>query len=294
MHRVAVVLIASISVLPLVARCNPYVAGNASEKKAWLLGSHAFFFALLFYTGALFADCSLAPAELQRLPRVEVKKVIDGDSLQLSDGQKVRLIGVNTPEIRTAEPLAREAKKYLGTLVVSQKLYLRKGEQQQDRYGRTLGHMYLADGRNIESEILRQGYGFLVAMPPNVALVACQKMARDQARNKKAGVWAEPAFRAVDSRKVTSDDTGFVQVTGRLLSVERRRSTWWLQLDGRVVLRVAKKDQPWFGFEKLKAMEGRKVTASGWMVERGKQTTGKKGYSPFMLLLTHPVHLEVL
>lgn len=289
-----VVLTALTSVLPLAARHNPYVPGRFSNKKAWLPGGRAFFFALLFDPVLLYADCTLAPAELQRLPQVEIRKVIDGDSVLLADGQQLRLIGVNAPELKTAEPLAREAQEYLSSLVSSRKLYLRKGEQQQDRYGRTLGHLYLPDGRNIESEMLRQGYGFLVAIPPNVALVACQQVARDQARGKQAGVWAEPAFRAVDGRKVTGDDVGFVQVTGKLLSVEQHDNAWWLQLEGLVVLHIAKKDQPWFSFDKLKALQERKVTASGWMVDRSKGVTVKKGFSPFMLLLTHPVNLEVL
>lgn len=269
---------------------------NRIFQKAWPLNGRAFFIlAALTFAAPLFADCSLSKNELKTLEKVTISRIIDGDSLQLSDGQQLRLIGVNTPEIRPAEPLAQEAKAYLKKLLPSGHAYLKRGEQQRDRYDRLLGHLFLEDGRNIESLILMQGFGFLVAIHPNVSMLPCQKTARDLARVNKSGVWAQAAYNAVKSQDVTSGNTGFARVSGFLQSVTQSKQHWWLQMDGSVVLRIAKKDQAFFDLDTLKAMQGKRILASGWMINRSNsRSVTKKKYSPFMLLLTHPVHIEML
>lgn len=288
-------MIALISVFLAVLLPSNYLLSRMFQK-AWPLNGHAFFIlAALAFAAPLFADCSLPKNELKTLEKVTISRIIDGDSLQLSDGQQLRLIGVNTPEIRPAEPLAQEAKAYLKKLLPSGQAYLKRGEQQRDRYDRLLGHLFLEDGRNVESLILAQGFGFLVAIPPNTSLLSCQKTARDQARVNKSGVWVQAAYKAVKSQDVTLDNTGFARVSGLLQSVTQSRQHWWLQLDGSVVLRIAKKDQSVFDLNALKAMQGKRILASGWMVNRSNSSgVTKKNYSPFMLLLTHPVHIELL
>ncbi len=227
------------------------------------------------------------------MERVEIEQVIDGDSVKLSDGQQLRLIGVNTPEIKTSDPLAKEAGHYLRQLLKSGTAYLRKGEQKKDRYGRMLAHLYLDDGKNVEALMLEQGLGFLVAIPPNLSLLPCQKAVRDKARVNKAGVWGLAEYSGISSHHFKADDAGFSRVVGRLESITQSKKHWWLQLDGLVVLRIAKKDQSAFDLDALKAMQGKKILASGWVIDRNSSGVVNKGFSPFMMLLTHPVHVEL-
>ncbi|WP_423814444.1 thermonuclease family protein, partial [Pseudomonas viridiflava] len=82
------------------------------------------------------------------LTSVVVQRVVDGDSLRLSDGRSVRMIGLNTPELgkqgRSDEPLAVAARLRLQALVDASggRVGLRPGKQVKDHYGRTLAHIY--------------------------------------------------------------------------------------------------------------------------------------------------------
>src|SRR5690554_1461310 len=104
--------------------------------------------------GAFFVFWLLAPtahAEYCSQPdageAVSSKRVIDGDTLDLADGRRVRLIGINAPEMgrdgQPSEPYAQAARRELQRLVSGSELRMIIGEQPQDRYGRTLGHLMM-------------------------------------------------------------------------------------------------------------------------------------------------------
>ena len=152
-------------------------------KKASLAG--AFFVSAIWLSGA-HAFCP-TPAQL---PSVTVQRVVDGDTLRLSDGRSVRMIGLNTPELgkqgRGDEPFAVAARKRLQALVDASggRVGLRPGKQAKDHYGRTLAHIYSANGANLEAQMLADGLGFQVAVAPNVDLVACQQAAENAAHDR--------------------------------------------------------------------------------------------------------------
>jgi micrococcal nuclease len=73
-----------------------------------------------------------------------VSKVIDGDTFELSDGRKVRLIGVNTPESTTrTEEYGKEASNYTKSKIQGRQVYLQKDVSETDRYGRLLRIVWL-------------------------------------------------------------------------------------------------------------------------------------------------------
>src|SRR5471032_344054 len=110
-------------------------------KKASLAG--AFFVSAIWLSGAQ-AFCP-APSGLTS---VAVQRVVDGDTLRLSDGRSVRMIGLNTPELgrngRSDEPFAVAARKRLEALVAASndQVGLLPGKEAKDRYGQTLAHVY--------------------------------------------------------------------------------------------------------------------------------------------------------
>lgn len=268
--------------------------------KAWLVNNHAFFVSavgvfVLFASMAVrvaVADCSLDAATLKALPIVSVGKVSDGDSLVLSDGRRLRLAFINTPEVHLSESLALEAGQALSALVLNKTLYFRKGVQRLDKYGRLLGDLYTADGRSISMRMLEMGWGFLVVIPPNVVGLPCFLKARDSAQSKRLGVWSLPDYQGVSSVSFKPSDAGFRRVTGRLEGLSHHGDSWWLNLEGDIVLRIRPNHQSSFIWLQLQAAVGRRVLASGWVVDRGKrQRFSRRRY---MLLLTHPAHLTVL
>jgi micrococcal nuclease len=125
---------------------------------------------------------------------VTVQRVIDGDTLQLDTGTKVRLIGVDTPETKDPrkpiQHFGKEATAFTQRLVEGQRVRLAYDQQRQDKYGRTLAYVYLEDGTFVNAEIIEQGYGFAYTRFPFKYLEEFRRLERE-AREGKRGLWAE-------------------------------------------------------------------------------------------------------
>ena len=92
-----------------------------------------------------------------------VERVIDGDTVVLDGGERVRLIGVDTPETvhptKPVERFGREASEFTKSMAEGQRVRLEyeSGGDREDRYGRTLAYVYLGDGTLLNREIIEQG-----------------------------------------------------------------------------------------------------------------------------------------
>ena len=256
-------------------------------KKASLAGA---FFVSAFWLSAVQAFC---PAP-DGLASVAVQRVVDGDTLRLSDGRSVRMIGLNTPELgkkgRADEPFAVTARKRLEALVAASdgQLALLPGKESKDSYGRTLAHLYGADGANLEAQMLAEGLGFQVAVAPNVDLVICQQSAERSARQAGLGVWRQsPVLKA---EQITT--SGFAVLGGRVSKVQRNRGGVWIELQDSVVLRVAPNVLGQFDVAALERLKGKQIEARGWVVDRSRRGGLKDGQARWLLPLTHPAMLQ--
>ena len=99
-----------------------------------------------------------------------VRWVSDGDTIVLDTGQRVRYIGINTPEIdhegQKAQPYGYQAKSYNQTLVGSQKVRLEYDTDRRDRYGRDLAYVFLKDHSFINARLLEAGLAFYRIVNP--------------------------------------------------------------------------------------------------------------------------------
>jgi micrococcal nuclease len=219
---------------------------------------------------------------------VEVAQVLDGDSLRLHDGRMVRLIGLNAPEFgkdgRPDEPLAREARDLLAQLVAGKDVRLEHGPELQDRYRRTLAYVHLGDGTNVEQIMLREGMGFAIAIPPNLAHVDAYLRAESEARHAKRGVWAHPYYQPRNATRLGTADTGFRLVDGRVRRTGRSRDTIYLDLADNFTLAIPQAHWHHFGGAPQRFI-GKRVLARGWVTAR------KRG---LQLALSHPAMLEVV
>lgn len=256
-------------------------------KKASLAGA---FFVSAIWLSAAQAFCP-TPAGLSS---VSVQRVVDGDTLRLSDGRSVRMIGLNTPELgkqgRSDEPFAVAARKRLEALVADNggRVGLRAGRQGKDHYGRTLAHVYDANGANLEAQMLADGLGFQVAVAPNVELVACQQAAEASARQAGRGVWRQsPVLKAQQIQR-----SGFAVVSGRVSKVQRNRGGIWIELQDALVLRVAPNLVGQFDTARLQALQGQQIEARGWIVDRSRRGGLQSGQSRWLLPLTDPSMLQ--
>ena len=243
------------------------------------------FLFLLLAAGSAAANC---PADHYDELAV-VAKVFDGDTLMLEDGRRLRLIGVNTPELahrgRNAEPLSGEASRRLRALAApGSRIRLRYGQQRRDRYRRLLAHVFRLDGDNITARLLEEGLGAAVQISPNFWALDCYLAAERRARKRKRGIWGHPHFRPLDASRLPADAGGFHFVRGVLSRVGESRRALWLNLGEGFALRIANDDRRYFRQYDFGALTGRELVARGWLYRvRGR----------WRMNLHHPAALEI-
>jgi len=135
-----------------------------------------------------------------------VERVVDGDTLKLSGGERVRLIGVDTPEVHYSEKLLRDAKRqgkdiktiqglgrkasaFTKDLCGGKKVRLEFDVEKRDKYGRLLAYVYLEDGTFVNARIMEEGYGQVMTIPPNVKYADRFIELQRQARDGRKGLW---------------------------------------------------------------------------------------------------------
>lgn len=183
------------------------------RKNRLLIISIVFLFIFFVFTSSSHAMGTSLPissdeSEISKCNFQTVSRVIDGDTFELSNGIRVRLIGVDTPE--TVNPrkhvqwFGREASKKLKEWIEGKTVCLREDTdktQNVDKYGRLLRYVwkYTDEERGLDktkavesffvnAELIKQGYGFAYTRYPFQYLENFRKYARD-ARENNRGLW---------------------------------------------------------------------------------------------------------
>jgi micrococcal nuclease len=129
-----------------------------------------------------------------------VSKVIDGDTIEISQGQSVRYIGIDTPELRSRQgghwklnprPFAEEAAQANRKLVEGKKVRLEYDVEKKDRYGRLLAYVFV-DELFVNAYLLQNGFALLSTHPPNIKYVDLFVKLQKEAREKRRGLWSAP------------------------------------------------------------------------------------------------------
>lgn len=123
----------------------------------------------------------------------KVVRVIDGDTIEIEGGVKVRLIGIDTPELRQSGDsgcFGQEAKNYLSNLILGQRIGLEKDVSEVDRYGRLLRYVYLED-ELINDALVRNGYARVSTYPPDVKYQQRFLDSEAYARQESLGLWSK-------------------------------------------------------------------------------------------------------
>lgn len=115
-----------------------------------------------------------------------VDYVVDGDTIELRGGERVRMIGINTPEI--GQPYSSEAKNKLKELIEGKEVVLEKDITDRDQYGRLLRYIWLKDIL-INLEMVRLGYANSYTYPPDVKYQDQIVATETEARENKIGLW---------------------------------------------------------------------------------------------------------
>lgn len=132
--------------------------------------------------------------ELQQ-PKITVSRVIDGDSIELSDGNEVRLIGINAPE--AGEPCYTEASEGLERLVSGKTVELKKDVSETDQYGRMLRYVYVYDVF-VNLHMVKEGLAIAYDYPPDIMHSGEFRQAENEAKNSQKCVWKKSTRRYVE------------------------------------------------------------------------------------------------
>lgn len=145
-------------------------------KRIWPL---AIIFCLLL---ALFG-CSSPP------DTARVIRVIDGDTITIEGGYRVRYIGIDTPEIHPqVEPFGIEAWQANRKLVEGKEVRLERDVSETDKYGRLLRYVWI-DDILVEAELVRQGLARAKAYPPDTKYQEHLEQMQAEAREAGRGMW---------------------------------------------------------------------------------------------------------
>ena len=120
-----------------------------------------------------------------------VERVVDGDTFVTRDGSRVRLIGVNTPEISgTPEYYGEEAAAYAKRMLTGKTVWMFRDVSETDRYGRLLRFVFIpGDPLMFNERLVREGYANVATYPPDVSLADRFRKAEREARKAEAGLW---------------------------------------------------------------------------------------------------------
>ncbi|MBI3330802.1 MAG: thermonuclease family protein [Candidatus Omnitrophica bacterium] len=161
--------------------------------------------------GALVLAASSCGSSLPE--RSTVRRVVDGDTVELADGRLVRYIGIDAPEVRRRarpgdrewragqgtgwvedpEPMGREATAFNRRLVEGKSVRLEYDVQTHDRFGRLLAYVYVSEPGGSEAmanaELLREGLAQPLTIPPNVRHAERFRALAEAARRERRGLW---------------------------------------------------------------------------------------------------------
>lgn len=131
--------------------------------------------------------------------KIIVSRVIDGDTIVLQTGEKLRYIGIDTPEInfgKNPECYALKAKEFNQKLVEKKEIKIEKDVSEKDKFGRLLRYVFIEDEASssaifVNEYLVRQGYAIVSTYPPDVKYIEDLLLAQKDARENNRGLWKD-------------------------------------------------------------------------------------------------------
>ena len=132
------------------------------------------------------------PEEIQNY-NMTVTEVIDGDTFYLGNGDKIRMLGLNTPE--SGKPYSQEATEFLTSMLMGKEVTLVNDSKNDDSdsYGRLLSHVYINDTL-VNYEIIKVGLAFWYPYTSGTDMDEMYEEAQHYASNNTLGLWTESSY----------------------------------------------------------------------------------------------------
>jgi endonuclease YncB( thermonuclease family) len=230
--------------------------------------------------------------ELQTSPyryRVQLKRVIDGDTIELKSGEKIRLIGINSPEVANryseAQPGGEAARAYLKKLLRSPELLLEYDEEQRDRYDRLLAHCFSEQGDYLNAKLVEAGHATLTLTPPNLRYAERLQAAQQAAEKKRLGIWSIPDYqvKTLQAFKPGKSYRGWQRWQLKATAVSQTEKYTRLIVSTHLSLMIPNEHIELFA--DLENYLNRPFEVRGWLSKRGDQYTIKVVHPSAIILL---------
>ena len=211
-----------------------------------------------------------------------VEKVFDGDTIQMSGGDKVRLLGINTPEVagrnKDEEAGGAEAKAWLASRILGHKVRLETDAEERDHYHRRLAHAFMEDGTHLNLALVDEGLATVDIHPPNLKYLKALLAAERDAEKRKKGLWAMPAYQVRPVEDLSKQNlSGWLRVSARSYAVEQGRRDFRLLCSDGFEVRIPNANLGLF--PALASYLNRPLEMRGWVRRRGNR---------FFMHLLHP------
>ncbi len=215
---------------------------------------------------------------------VSVETVFDGDTFRTTNGEKIRLLGINAPEIRhdrePGEPLGERARSALEAMIAGRTVRLRLDADRRDDYGRTLAQVYRKNGQWVNAALVRRGLAHVYTFAPNFRWTPALLAAEKRARREHLGIWRTPRFRILEATDIHAAHIGqFRLVRGKVSQPKR----WGFSL-GALRVSIPRKYRRWFEAVSMPEKNSR-------VIVRGTIRAGRDG--GLYLALHSPFDLEM-
>jgi len=155
-----------------------------------------------------------------------ISYIHDGDTLFLKDKRKLRLIGIDTPELArnrknsflAEEAFASEARDFARQLIrqFGNNVRLMPGVEKTDHYGRQLFHIQLSDGSLLQTRLLQAGLAVAFTTPPHQRLSHCYQQNELTARQLKKKIWSDTKYQKIPVSELSSEIKGFHIIQGKV------------------------------------------------------------------------------
>lgn len=232
-----------------------------------------------------------------------LRSVLDGDTLYLDNGMKVRLSAIQAPKLPLGRegfeswPLGEESRDTLRGLAKDKTLQLYYGGARRDRYDRALAQIFTLDDKGakgtwLQEEMVRLGMARVYTWPDTFQDSEKLYAAEIKARDAKRGIWNNDYYRIrrPDPDLLAQDIDSYQIVQGIVTSTADVRGQIYLNFGANYktdfTIAIAKRDRKRFeksGLDPL-SLEGATVRVRGWI----ELSNGP------MIWLDHPERIEVL
>ncbi len=208
-----------------------------------------------------------------------IKRVSDGDTIVLENNNKIRLLGINTPEVAKgrspAEAGGNRAKNWLIKRLKNQRVRLEYDAVKQDKYNRTLAYVFTENNENINLELVANGLASLSIYPPSLKYIDKFIRAEDKALQEKFGIWNLQAYAPKKAKSIKSGSYyGWHRVVGKVISIKTARKYHYVNFSNKFALKIPR--EPRALFPNIDFYKGKKIEARGWI------SKSKDRYSMFI------------